>query len=92
MTDQYPLLQSCNFIPYSDLTDAAFDAEQGDAIMEALNNSEISFGENNRTMVSLRRMCDLIRSVDDFMEDEADEIVSKLSKLLPYDAYIDIEN
>ncbi len=86
------LKQTCTFIAYCDLVDNAFSESQSGFILDALNNSEISFGENNRTMVSLRRMCDIIRKVDDFTENEADEICSRLGKLLKYDEYIDVEN
>ena len=84
--------QSCNFIEFSDLVDVAFSSRQNDLIVEALSNSDISFGNNNRTMVSLSCMCDLVRSVDDFDSDETNVICEKLCELLAYNEYIDVEN
>ncbi len=86
------LLKSCNFIEYSDLVDVAFNSDQSDKICEAMNNSEVSFGENNRTMVSLRWMCNLVRFDSDIEAVESAVICDKLEKLLKPDEYIDIEN
>ena len=84
--------RTCRFIEYTDLVGTAFSERQSDLICEAMTNSEISYGNNTRTMVSLTRMCDLVRSVDDLEPDEANTIVDKLCELLEYNEYIDVEN
>lgn len=86
------LIQSCNFIEYSDLEGVVFSPRQSDLICETLTNSEISFGNNNRTMVSLGRMCELIRETNDIEPDEAHVICEKLCDLLAPSVYIDVEN
>lgn len=86
------LLKSCNFIGYTDLIGVAFSKKQSLAIIEWMNNSEASFGANNRTLMSLVWMCDLIRSVEEFDSDEANAICEKLCELIYPNEYIDIEN
>jgi hypothetical protein len=84
--------RTCRFIEYSDLEGPVFSQRQSDLVCEALTNSEISFGNNNRTMVSLGRMCEIIRCTDGIEPDEATCICDKLCEVLDPGEYIDVEN
>jgi hypothetical protein len=83
---------TCTYIEYSDLVGVAFSEDQSEMIAETLMNSEISYGNNNRTMVSLGRMCELVRQTNDIDPDDADTVCDKLCKLLKPNEYIDVEN
>jgi len=85
-------VKSCNFFEYSDLIDVVFSKTESEYIAEELNNSEISFGENNRTMVSIGRFCDLIREVEFFEPDQANAIIERLNEIAEPTDYIDVEN
>lgn len=87
----HSLVKSCNFIEYSDLIGIVINSDQSELVTERLCNSEVSFGTNSRTLVSLHRMCELIRDTDGIGQDEADLICEKLCSLLSPKDYIDVE-
>ena len=82
----------CEFFEYSDLIDVVFSKIESEYIAETLNNSEISFGENNRTMVAIGRFCDIIRETEAFEPDQVNVIIEKLLEFADPSDYIDVEN
>jgi hypothetical protein len=84
------ITSSCNYIHFSDLAELMTEDEYGELSEGLSNSSDITFGDADKTLISLRRMCDLIR--DTFDEDRGDELADKLSAELHYNDYIDVEH
>jgi hypothetical protein len=88
------VIQSCRYVDYSDITERVFsecDDFDGAEFEDQLSN-HVTWGNANRTLVCLRDFCDSIRAMDCLTSEQADEIVEKVAKLVPYDVYIDMEN
>jgi hypothetical protein len=92
--DTVEMISSCRYVCYSDITEHVFstnDNFDGTEFEEQLG-TKVTWGNANRTLVSLRDFCDAIRAMDCLIEEETDDLVEKVSKIVPYDVYIDMEN
>lgn len=85
-------VKQCSFFEFTDLIGPVMSQYEADCVSNELNDSEISFGNNNRTMVSIERFRELIRSADGIEPDEANAIVDKLNEIAKPTDYIDVEN
>ena len=82
-------LKTCNFVEVSELRDV-ISQNDFNALMDVISDSEISFGSNNRTMVS-------VGSFFEFIDDALDELTADAAKtalreLVGPQDYIDVEN
>lgn len=87
-------VQTCRFVDYSDIKEQVFDQDETKLDtdeFEELLGKQITWGGNNRTLVSLTIFCDTIRACAT-TEEEDTAIVDAVGKIVPYNAYIDMEN
>lgn len=88
------LIQSCRYVCYSDINETVFSTNDNfdtDEFEEQLGTMA-TWGNANRSMICLRDFCDAIRAMDCLIEEETDDLVEKVSRIVPYDVYIDMEN
>lgn len=92
--DTVEFINSCRYVSYSDIKEHVFSAFEDfdtDEFEEILGN-RATWGNNSMSMVNLRDFCDSIREVGTTTDEEAEEIVLKVGKIVPYDVFIEMES
>jgi hypothetical protein len=83
-------VRECSYVDFSDLEELMSEDEFEELADAVTNSSDMTFGDLDKALVSLRRMCDLIRET--FDEERGDAIAQELSEHLHYNDYINLED
>lgn len=92
--DSVEFINSCRYVSYSDIKEQVFSAFEDFDVDEFEQHlgTRANWGSNSMSMVNLRDFCDSIREVGTTTDEEAEEIVLKVGKIVPYDVFIEMES
>ena len=91
-----PNIQKCQFVPLSEL-ECFFGEGQFTRLMDELSNCSFTYGDANRTMISVARFKEELAWITDpdggdAAIDRSNDLNEFLHELELKDAYIDLEN
>jgi hypothetical protein len=88
-------VQTCKYVCFSTICEEVFTKDHNDDFdaeeFAGLLGNSLGWGDANRTMVSLSRFCDCVRSVT-LDAERCEAICQEISKIVPHDVYIDMES